>query len=251
MFEKLVESSGKRSGRRAGRYFALTTLIYAVALTGLVIGAIVGFSPALAEDHVLEVVLTPPPPPAGPPPAPIVQNMTRVASAANIFVPPTRPPEHILPASEVDKYPMPVLRPAVPGAPPGDGLGDGSVAGGRDVAEYVPPPPTPPPAELTPTPVVERNPRKVSEGVLQGSAVKKVKPSYPVIARNIRVSGPVQVLVVISEEGRVMEAAALSGHPMLRSAAVEAARQWLFAPTTLNKTPVKVQGVLTFNFVIE
>jgi protein TonB len=98
---------------------------------------------------------------------------------------------------------------------------------------------------------VSQSPRKVLEGVLQGKAVRKVKPAYPTIARTIRASGPVQVMVVIAEDGRVIEAAAINGNPVLKSAAVEAARQWLFTPTTLNNIPVKVQGLLTFNFVLE
>jgi protein TonB len=78
-----------------------------------------------------------------------------------------------------------------------------------------------------------------------------VKPHYPAIGKSVRASGPVSVLVVISEAGQVIEATAVSGHPLLRSAAVDAARQWLFTPTTLSKVPVKIQGVLTFNFVLE
>jgi protein TonB len=48
-----------------------------------------------------------------------------------------------------------------------------------------------------------------------------------------------------------MEAFIVGGHPLLRNAAIEAARQWIFEPTTLSKVPVKVQGVLTFNFMLE
>lgn len=90
---------------------------------------------------------------------------------------------------------------------------------------------------------------RASQG--EGIAIRKPKPVYPIIARQIRASGPVQVLVTISEQGRVIEATALSGHPSLRGVAVEAAREWLFSPTRLNHMPVKVQGVLTFNFVLE
>jgi protein TonB len=128
------------------------------------------------------------------------------------------------------------------------------VPGGGDGGEPAPPPPAPKPTlkiEPAPAPQTDPHPRKISEGVLQGRAIKKVKPVYPAIGKNIRASGPVPVLVIISEAGQVLEATALSGHPLLRSAAVEAARQWLFTPTTLSQVPVKVQGVLTFNFVLE
>ncbi len=88
----------------------------------------------------------------------------------------------------------------------------------------------------------------VSGGVLQGNALKKPQPPYPPVAKAAKASGPVQVQITISEEGKVIDAAAISGHPLLRDAALEAARQWEFKPTELSGVPVKVQGVLTFNF---
>jgi protein TonB len=91
----------------------------------------------------------------------------------------------------------------------------------------------------------------VSGGVLQGSAIKKIQPPYPPIAKAARASGAVQVQVTISEDGRVMDAAVVSGHPLLRDAALQAAKQWVFKPTELSGVPVKVQGVLTFNFTLQ
>ncbi len=61
-------------------------------------------------------------------------------------------------------------------------------------------------------------------------------------------SGPVEVQITISEEGRVIEARAVSGHRLLQRAAVEAALKWVFKPTTLNGVPVQVRSVLTFIF---
>ncbi|MFN0108838.1 MAG: energy transducer TonB, partial [Blastocatellia bacterium] len=92
---------------------------------------------------------------------------------------------------------------------------------------------------------------RVSEGVLQGSAVKKQVPVYTAIAKAARASGLVQVVVTISEEGRVLEAQVINGHPLLRQPAVDAARQWIFTPTKLSNVPVKVQGVLSFNFLLQ
>jgi len=85
----------------------------------------------------------------------------------------------------------------------------------------------------------------------QGSALKKVAPAYPPDAKEAHVSGKVQVQVTISEEGQVIEAFAISGHELLREAAVQAAKQWVFKPTRLDGSPVKVQGILTFNFTLE
>ena len=90
----------------------------------------------------------------------------------------------------------------------------------------------------------------VSGGVLQNSAISKVQPPYPAEAKAARVSGPVQVSVTINETGEVINAEAVSGHPLLRDAALNAARQWKFKPTELGGQPVKVQGTLNFNFTL-
>jgi protein TonB len=108
------------------------------------------------------------------------------------------------------------------------------------------PPPPPPPPEPTPPP-----PPKVirkSGGVLQGSALSRVEPSYPPLAKAAHVTGSVMVEITIDENGRVVSASALSGHPLLKDAAVQAARGWKFAPTMLSGVPVKVIGTITFNF---
>lgn len=90
----------------------------------------------------------------------------------------------------------------------------------------------------------------ISGGVLQDNAIKKVQPPYPPIARAANVSGAVQAQITISEAGEVIEAVIVSGHPLLRDAALQAARQWVFKPTELSGVPVKVQGILTFNFTL-
>ncbi len=113
-----------------------------------------------------------------------------------------------------------------------------------------PPPPKPdPPAAATSAGTPEK--LNVSTGVLQGNAIKRIQPPYPPIAKAARASGPVQVQIIISETGEVIEASVISGHPLLRDAALQAARQWLFKPTELSGVPVKVQGILTFNFTLD
>ncbi|HKQ75221.1 MAG TPA: TonB family protein [Blastocatellia bacterium] len=114
---------------------------------------------------------------------------------------------------------------------------------------------TPPPSRGGVAPSASANgdaPKKitVSGGVLQGNAVKKVQPPYPPIAKAAKASGAVQVQVLIGETGEVIDATVIGGHPLLRDAALQAARQWVFKPTELSGVPVKVQGILTFNFTL-
>jgi TonB family protein len=91
-------------------------------------------------------------------------------------------------------------------------------------------------------------PRKVEEVVVQGWAVTRVKPIYPASARKMNAHGPVEVRIIISPEGKVIAAEAISGHLALRTAAVEAARGWIFKPTTVDGVPVNTESILTFVF---
>lgn len=97
----------------------------------------------------------------------------------------------------------------------------------------------------TPKPV----PKTVSGGVVNSKATNLVKPTYPQAARAVRASGAVNVQVTISESGSVISASAVSGHPLLRQAAESAARSSKFSPTLLSGQPVKVTGVIVYNFV--
>jgi TonB family protein len=89
----------------------------------------------------------------------------------------------------------------------------------------------------------------ISGGILNGKAISLPKPAYPPAARAVNAEGSVNVKVVIDEGGNVISAEAVSGHPLLRAAAVSAARGALFSPTVNNGSAVKVSGVLTYNFV--
>jgi TonB family protein len=91
----------------------------------------------------------------------------------------------------------------------------------------------------------------VSGGVLNGKAISKPQPAYPPIAQAARASGTVTVQILVDEEGNVVSASAVSGHPLLQQAAVAAARQAKFSPTLLSGKPVKVSGIVTYDFVPE
>lgn len=92
--------------------------------------------------------------------------------------------------------------------------------------------------------------KTVSGGVLNGKAISKPQPGYPVNARNQRVEGSVIIRVVVDETGKVIEAEPVCGPRELQSAGTEAAKQWKFTPTLLDGVPVKVTGTITFNFVL-
>ena len=89
----------------------------------------------------------------------------------------------------------------------------------------------------------------INGGVLNGKATALPMPEYPEIAKQARASGIVTVQVTIDEGGNTISATAVTGHPLLRAAAVKAAREAKFSPTRLSGEPVRVSGgVLTYNF---
>lgn len=88
-----------------------------------------------------------------------------------------------------------------------------------------------------------------NSGVLNSGAVILGRPTYPIAARVVRASGKVEVQVLINELGNVVSAKAVSGHPLLQSAAVEAAKKSKFRMTLLSGIPVNVNGIIVYNFV--
>ena len=86
---------------------------------------------------------------------------------------------------------------------------------------------------------------------LKSKIVSNPQPKLPDAARNAKASGPVKVELTVDENGRVTSAKAVSGNPLLHKAAEESARTARFTPTKLNGQPVKVTGVIQYNFVLQ
>ncbi|HSV33392.1 MAG TPA: energy transducer TonB [Pyrinomonadaceae bacterium] len=106
---------------------------------------------------------------------------------------------------------------------------------------------TPPPA---PTPVKPKT-ETLSSRLLISKAVSLPQPPYPAMARQIRIQGAVNVQILVDEQGRVISAQVVSGHPLLSASSKDAAMRARFTPTVLNGQAVKVQGVITYNFVLQ
>lgn len=88
----------------------------------------------------------------------------------------------------------------------------------------------------------------VSGGILNDKAKSLPQPAYPAAARAVKAAGVVNVQVTVGEDGKVVSATAVSGHPLLRAAAVAAAKKAEFEPVLLSKRPVSVSGVITYSF---
>lgn len=122
----------------------------------------------------------------------------------------------------------------------GDLGGTGNIVRVPDNGETAPPP-------FKPTPV---KPKLVHKRILNSQAVSLPEPPYPPLAKQIRLQGAVNVQVLLDETGKVISARSVAGHAMLAPAAVRAAYQARFTPTVLDGQPVKVSGVITYNFML-
>ncbi len=88
----------------------------------------------------------------------------------------------------------------------------------------------------------------ISQGVSEGILEHQVTPIYPRQALPLRLEGPVVLEAIVSENGRLENIKAVSGHSLLARAAIDAVRQWRYRPYLLNGKPVRMQTKITVNF---
>jgi TonB family protein len=260
MFENLVESGSHSADlKRKGSFLAGFALVYLVLIViGLVAG--IWWATANIDAQTLELTALIAPVPvaaqqqqkqeAKPEKIEVSKNVdVRRELIADVSRADLVPKEVSAKASEVPPVRKGVVTMvgsansnAIAPVAPGSGTGNIISTPARvEVADAPPPPP--------PKPTPPKAP--ISGGVLNGKAVRLVQPPYPAIARSAHASGQVRVQIVIDENGNVISAAPMSGHPLLTGAAVAAARASKFSPTKLSGMPVKVSGVIIYNFVAQ
>jgi protein TonB len=261
MFDNLVESNSHKDDiARKGSFIGVTLLVYAVLLLAFFVAGIYWYDNHLDQMELeLTTLVAPVPVPQAPKqeqkqeeakPQKVDQNVDvrkeLVADVAESRLPPKE-----ISAKASDVPPVRSNVTTVLGgsnsnatAPMPAGPGSGTVTTTTQKVQIAD---EPPPPASTPTP--PRAP--ISGGVLNGKALNLPKPAYPPIARAAHASGTVVVQVLIDENGNVVSAHAVSGHPLLQAAAVGAARSAKFSPTKLSGQPVKVTGVIQYNFVAQ
>ena len=102
------------------------------------------------------------------------------------------------------------------------------------------------------TPAGETGPNRIRVGgnVQATNQIYAPRPAYPPAAKQARIQGQVKFNVIIGKEGTVQNIQAISGHPLLVEAAMDAVRQWVYRPTLLNGNPVEVATVVDVNFTL-
>ncbi len=264
MFSNLIESSSHGNEfKRRGSFFLFTTASYALLFVIAGVVSIYAYD-ARMEDQNLEIVTMMPlvdlPAPDQPPstaPATRPTNPTNPAPDRNYFQretamadvnEPTIAPDDI---STTPTYHLPMPRSGpVRFGPDSDPSASNSEPGTGGLAPrrstVVVPIDTPPPPPVQPPP-----PKAVRKPILNGDAKFLPKPPYPEMAKQLKLQGVVNVQVLVDETGRVVSAKAVSGHALFVREAQRAALQAVFGPTLLGDQPVKVSGVITYNFVLQ
>jgi len=261
MFNNLIEStSHAKEFKRRGSFLLFTTTTYVVLFVVIGVMSIYAYDARLEEQSLEVVTLLPPVDmvptidvaPAAHPDRPRDTNNTNTVPERAVAMLSVNHPESVPPTVGTTPNKNMVLPEHGTVAITGRDREGGTISGpgpltGRVVqppaivtlVDQPPPPPDPP-----------KQPKIVSKGVITGLAVSLPKPLYSEIAKKMRIQGMVSVQVLVDETGRVVSAKALGGSPFLVPEAQKAALQARFSPTILNDQPVKVSGVITYNFVL-
>lgn len=202
------------------------------------------------EYETTPLIAPPPPPPA--PPAPVaaapaaphtVRPNAKLTFKLQKVIQPIAVPKKI--SSDADSSAPPALA-GLPGGLPGGvsggeiGGGIGGVLGGTTAL------PPPPPAQPQPRPA--RKIVRVGSDLKAPRQTVNVNPEYPPLARQTHIWGVVLVDAIIDEQGNVVQARAISGHPLLIPAALKAVLQWKYEPTSLNGQPISVELQVQVHF---
>lgn len=90
--------------------------------------------------------------------------------------------------------------------------------------------------------------KRISQSEAMEAVVSKVAPEYPQMARQLKLTGTVEVEIVVGENGAVESATPVSGNPVLTKPAADALKKWKFKPFQENGAPAKAQAVLKVSF---
>lgn len=226
--------------------WVVSIAVHAIVIAALVIAQLLFTQVIDLRSLQLTYLVAPAPPAAAPPPAPaaaVQKVMPRklVPLTPAKLVAPAAIPQKVVIVHEPQSAPdvgVGVIG-GVPGGVTGGVLG-GIIGGTANVA--------PPPAAA---PVVEKKEKQVLQvggNVKPPRKIFSPAPKYPALAQSAHVYGSVLIEATIDENGDVVNARAVQGHPLLIPEALRTVLQWKYEPTFLNGVPFPVQMTVTVNF---
>ena len=253
MFEQVfIEDVGKTNKA----WTVLVSFMGQIVLIGIMVLIPMIYFDALPKSTLTSFLVAPPPPPPPPPPpaaAPVkvVKVIPRQFDAGRLMAPKAVPKE--IATIKEEELPPPSAGGGVVGGVAGGVAGGaaGGVLGGiiGSVPSAAPPPPPPPVKVEAPKPVTPQRIR-VGGNVQQAKLLNQPRPAYPPLAKQARIQGVVRLNAIISKDGTIQNLSVISGHPLLVPSAMEAVKQWRYAPTLLNGEPVEVVTQIDVNFTL-
>jgi protein TonB len=248
MFEQTFVQTGKTNTTWT------VVISFVVQCLLIVVGALVPmiYFDVLPATTLQSFLVAPPPPPPPPPPAAappkVVKVIPRQFDAGRLMAPKSIPT--VIAQIREDELPPPTSGAGVVGGVAG-GVGGGSLGGALGgILGGIPsaaPPPPPPPKEVKAAP-----PQRIRVGgnVQAANLINQVRPVYPPLAKQARISGTVELSAIIGRDGRVQDLKVVRGHPLLVQAALDAVKNWIYKPTLLNGEPVEVSTTIDVNFTL-
>ena len=250
----MFKSSFVDSGKTRRPWMVLAGAAFEAALIGVVILVPLMFVETLPERGLFKALMLAPVPmaPPAPPPPMIAKRIPKAAAVARKFNPavlvsPVVVPKEVAIISEAPVLQADVVVGGVPGGIPGvaGGMGNGYLSATVAVA-----PPPPPPAPKVVAAAAPSGPKQITVGgdVEEAMLLHQVRPVYPPMARAARITGTVRMKAVIGTDGTIKNLTAMSGHPMLLDAAMNAVRQWVYKPTVLDGVLMEVNTEIVVHF---
>jgi periplasmic protein TonB len=240
----LLETPTTKHARRSPLEWLGAIGLHIVVVAALIIVPLYTTGTIHLNEYNEVPLIAPPPPPAPPPPgtvhaAPHVAHpRARFAYTTPRLTAPKSIPRTVA-LDDAGSSAPPDLADITGGVPGGVTSGElggiGGVFGGTGTT--APPQPRPTKALV-----------RISSLLKAPRQTHNVDPEYPTLAREARIRGVVVVDAIIDEQGNVVQAHSVSGHPLLIAAALKAVLQWKYEPTSLNGRPVSVELQVQVHF---
>jgi len=241
MFEQLVE---KPKPTKKWLFFPMSILVHGLVIAAVIAYPLLSTIDQLPDVKVITVSLAEPSLPTVPigrkggggrekPRKNAEQQQTQPITPGRIVVPVVIPQE--IEEESLEDYGVGNgFGPGIDGAPDGDPNGI----------------PGAPPFLLGDGPNQNQTATRISP-VQQPRLIKKVEPIYPRAALLARIQGRVIIEAVTDIYGRVITTTVISGHPLLKAAAVEAVRHWVYEPYIIDGNPRPVIFTVNVNFSLQ
>lgn len=256
MFEQALLTNPARTCRV---WTVLASFLLQIAGLGVLV-----LIPLIATDklpvaRLTEALFAPSLPPVGGPAKPesvqvIAAERLETATKPKPFTAPAEVPREIAiivdpPQQQTSAAPGPA-GPYIPGLPAELGANTSAAQLMAQIIRTAPPPAAERPRIVAAQPAQPKPVEQLRVGgdVQEAKLTHKVIPVYPRLAVVARISGTVTLSAIIGADGRIRELRAVSGHPILIPAALEAVRQWTYSPTLLNGAPVEVITTIDVKF---